>query len=132
MEIRKHLSYANTTATLALFVALGGSSYAISNVGTGDVVDNSLRSRDVRNDSLRSKDLRNQTLRGRDVRQNALGEREIRESSLAKVPAAIDADRLNGMTWLDFKTRCPAETRPTAGVCIEDSARAAAVFLSGP
>lgn len=128
MWLRRHLSYANVTATLALVIALGGTSYAVSRVGTNDVIDNSLRSRDVRNDSLRSKDVRNQTLRGRDVRQNALGEREIRERSLAKVPAAADADRVGGVTPGDLRLRCPPDTRRIAAVCIENSARGATTF----
>lgn len=128
MWLRRHLSYANVTATLALVIALGGTSYAVSRVGTNDVIDNSLRSRDVRNDSLRSKDVRNQTLRGRDVRQNALGEREIRERSLAKVPAAIDADRLGGMTADGLRLRCPPDTRRVGAVCIENNARGTGTF----
>ncbi len=47
------LTYANVVATLALFVALGGTSYAVLHVGSDDVVDNSLRSRDIRNNTLR-------------------------------------------------------------------------------
>jgi hypothetical protein len=53
----KHLTYANVTATLALFVALGGSSYAALNVGSEDVRDGSLTGRDVRNGSLAAADL---------------------------------------------------------------------------
>ena len=49
--LRKHMSYSNLTATAALFVALGGTSYALVNVGSDDVVDNSLRSADLRNET---------------------------------------------------------------------------------
>ena len=50
---RKRLSYSNVTATLALFIALGGTSYAVIRVDSGDVVDNTLRSADLRDNSVR-------------------------------------------------------------------------------
>jgi hypothetical protein len=62
------LSYANVVATLALFVALGGSSYAALR----------LSGRDIRNHSITHVDLRKNTLTGR----------EINESKLGRVPSA--------------------------------------------
>jgi hypothetical protein len=75
--IRKRLTYANVIATLALFLALGGSSYALT-VGSGS----------IRNNSIRSVDVRNGTLRDRDVKRGALGGRAIKESALGTVNAA--------------------------------------------
>lgn len=49
---RGSLSYANVTATLALFVALGGSSYAAIAVDGRDVADESLTGVDIRDGSL--------------------------------------------------------------------------------
>jgi hypothetical protein len=73
MEIRKHLSYANVIATTALFVALGGSAYAVSEITSGD----------IKNESIRSADLRNRkAVKGADVRRDALGGKEIAEQSL--------------------------------------------------
>ena len=51
-SVRGGLTYANVTATLALFVALGGSAYAALSIDGGDVVDGSLSGRDVRDGSL--------------------------------------------------------------------------------
>ena len=40
-RLRSRLSYANVTATLALFVALGGTgAYAANTIATGDIIDN--------------------------------------------------------------------------------------------
>jgi hypothetical protein len=75
--IRRRLTYANVVATLALFLALGGSSYALT-VGSGS----------IKNNSVRSVDVRNGTLRDRDVKRGALGARAIKESSLGTVNAA--------------------------------------------
>ena len=66
-DVRDRLSYSNVVATAALFVALGGTSYAVLRVGSEDVIDNSLRSKDVRNNTLRSRDIRDSTILGQDV-----------------------------------------------------------------
>jgi hypothetical protein len=125
-----HLNYANVVATLALFIAIGGSSYAALRVGSRDIVDNSVRSRDVRNNSLRSRDLRNLAITGRDIRHNALGGEQIREATLGPVPLAANADRLSGVTIFALKVRCPVGTVPLAGACMESAARPATAFTN--
>jgi hypothetical protein len=73
VRIRKHLSYGNVVATAALFVALGGGAYAVSNVTSAD----------IKNDTIRSADLRDRkAVKGSDVKRNALGGKEIAEQSL--------------------------------------------------
>jgi hypothetical protein len=128
--LRQRLSYANVVATLALFVALGGSSYAVIHVSSDDVTDNSLRSVDIRNNTVRSRDVTNHTLRARDLRRNGLGSGAIKESALAPVPRAVRADRLGNATAQDLRVRCPGGTEATAGVCVETTARVPAGFLT--
>ena len=65
-------SYANVVATLALFAALGGSSYAALAVTGAQVRDGSLTGRDVRNATLTGKDVRDQSLLGRDFKPGQL------------------------------------------------------------
>lgn len=73
MRIRRHLSYANVTATAALFVALGGGAYAV----------NEVNSRDIANDSIKSVDLKDRrAVRGGDVKRNALTGKQISEGAL--------------------------------------------------
>ncbi len=73
MRIRRHLSYANVTATLALFLALGGGAYAVSKVS----------SREIANDSVKSVDLKDRrAVRGADVKPNTLTGRQISEATL--------------------------------------------------
>ena len=50
--IRDRLTYANVTATMALFIALGGSAYAALSIDGRDVLDGSLTGQDIRNGSL--------------------------------------------------------------------------------
>jgi hypothetical protein len=69
-------------ALVALFVALGGSAYAAFVVTSGNIKNNTIRSRDVRNGGLIGKDL------GRD----RVGGRAIKESTLGVVPASLVAE----------------------------------------
>jgi hypothetical protein len=75
-------SPAMIVAVVALFAGTGGVGYAAATIDSGNVVDN----------SLRSKDVRNRNLRGEDVQKNSLGGTAIKESALAKVPSAGSAD----------------------------------------
>jgi hypothetical protein len=86
-------SPAMLVALLALFVALGGSSYAALRIG----------SEQIRNNSVRSVDLRNNGVRGADVRTNTLTGSDIKESNLRKVPAARIANRARNSDTLDGK-----------------------------
>ncbi|UJA19698.1 hypothetical protein HJD18_05355 [Thermoleophilia bacterium SCSIO 60948] len=64
-------------ATLALVVAMAGGAYAVTQFGT----------RDVKNNSLRSADLKNRkAVTGRDIRRNSLSGAEILESGLETKP----------------------------------------------
>ena len=127
-SIRAHLSYANVTATLALFIALGGSSYAALRIGSREIVNNSVRSGDIRNNHVRSRDIRNGTLLGRDVKRNALGPNQIRENRLGPVPTALNAERLGGLTPIDLRLRCPGGTIAKAAACIETETRVPTAF----
>jgi hypothetical protein len=70
---RIRLTYANVVATLALFAALGGSSYAAISITGKQVRDGSLSGRDVHNATLTSKDVRDQSLLAQDFKQGQLG-----------------------------------------------------------
>lgn len=62
------MTYANVVATLALFLSLGGTSYAVSQIGSSDV--------------------KNRSLKGGDLRRDTVTGKEINESKLAAVPSA--------------------------------------------
>lgn len=125
---RNHLTYGNVVATIALFVALGGGSYAALKVGSRQIANGSIRSIDIRNNQVRSGDVRNLTLRGLDFRRNSIGGGAIRERRLGPVRRAREADRLGGLTARELKLSCPPGTTPKSGTCIEGSARPATAF----
>jgi len=107
-RLRPHLTYANVIATLALFIALGGSSYAALTI-TG-------------------KNVKNGSLTWRDLKRNTLAGSRIKESRLGRVPRAANADRLNGLAAVQLLVRCPPGTFPAGGTCIETTARAPASY----
>jgi hypothetical protein len=117
-RIRQRLTYANVVSTLALFVALGGSSYAALQIDSRDIANNSVRGIDVRNRSLTE----------RDIKRNVLGGRSIKESRLGRVPRARNADRIGGKTAAELLVACPSGTFPIADVCMEMSPRAPAAY----
>ena len=70
-------SPAMVVALIALFVALGGSAYALTITG-GSIV----------NGSVTAADIRNYTLTGKDMRKDGVGGVTIKESRLGPVPFA--------------------------------------------
>jgi hypothetical protein len=104
------LTYANVMSTLAVFIALGGSSYAAVKIS--------------------GKDLKNRSVPGTKLKRNSLTGTEIRESKLGRVPRAAYADRLSDAATQQLLVKCPAGTFPMAGTCIEETARRPAAYGS--
>jgi hypothetical protein len=71
MSVRRHLAQ-NVIAYLALFVALGGSSYAAVKIGSAQIADNSLRSADIRDRGVKGVDIAKRTLRADNFRAGVL------------------------------------------------------------
>jgi len=109
-KLRQRLTYANVMSTLAVFIALGGSSYAAYRISGSSI--------------------KNRSISAKKLKRNTLGGREIKESRLAGVPRARNADHLGGFTAADFKIRCPTDTFPSADVCVERAPRAPSAYSS--
>lgn len=99
-RLRSNFTYANVMATLAVFIALGGSSYAALTITGRNVKDRSLT--------------------GRELKRDSVGAKAIKESSLRSV---ANARRLNGLTASTLLLKCPQATFPAGGTCIEDTTR---------
>lgn len=98
-RLRASVSYANVTATLALVIALGGTSYAAIRVTGKNITNNTVSSVDIRNNSLRGKDIRNSTIEGRDVKNGTLTGSDVKNRSLTGIdikPGTIPLNRLRG------------------------------------
>lgn len=80
--IRERLSYANVTATLALFLALGGTSYALT------LPRNSVGSQQIRAKAVGAGELRTGSVRSSDVKDRALGVRDLSRRARASLRGA--------------------------------------------
>jgi hypothetical protein len=85
--LRPRLTYANVTATVALFVALGGGAYAATVLPF-----NSVGSDQLKKSSVGTAKIKNNAVTGVKLRDNSVGGADINESTLAKVPSATAAD----------------------------------------
>lgn len=103
VALRSRITYANVTATLALFVALGGGAYAATQISGHDIRAHSLTARNYRASSVTG--------------------RAVKERTLGIVPRAKDAARLDGVSAERLLVRCPEGTIPAADTCIEVAAR---------
>ena len=56
-RIRSHASFSNVVALTALFVALGGTSYAATRISSKQIKNNSVRGVDIKNRTIKSKDI---------------------------------------------------------------------------
>jgi hypothetical protein len=108
-QLRHRLSYANLMSTLAVFIALGGSSYAALQIS----------GRSIENRSIPAKKLKRNSITGREVRESRLN-----------VPRAGRAERLGGFTADQLRVHCPSDTFPIADVCVERTARPPAAYGS--
>src|SRR4051794_34360460 len=130
-------------ALLALFVALGGSSYAALRIGTKQISNNSVRSVDIKNRTIRGKDIHRRTVRGGNVARRTLSGgnlvrnrvtgTEIRESSLGTVPKASNASNSNTLQGLGPSAFVPAGKFLTTGSAKKLSkGKSTTLFTSGP
>jgi hypothetical protein len=109
-KLRQRLTYANVLSTVAVFIALGGSSYAALTISGSHI--------------------KKRSIAGVKLKRNTLTGHEIKESRLGRVRSAANASRLEGLTAADFKIRCPSDTFPIADVCVERTARTASAYGS--
>jgi hypothetical protein len=127
-QLRSSLTYANVMATVAVFVALGGTSYAVAtgSIDSREIKNNTVRSKDIRNNAVRGRDIRNGTLTGGDVGVDKLTGADILESSLGTVPNASHASSADRAT-----NAVNAQTAGSATIATELQFVGKAVWNSG-
>ncbi len=88
------VSYANVMSTIAVFLALGGTSYAAWSLTGRDIRDESLTGRDIRNASVGSVDIENGSLRAVDFHKGTLkpGPRGVRGPQGEQGPVGEDGE----------------------------------------
>lgn len=126
MNLRAKLTYANVTATLALFLALTGVGYAAARIHGSQIAKR----------SIAGVKLKRNTITGREVRESRLGPvprarkagRAISAETAQTAVRAGDAGTLGGLTADQLRVRCPAVLIYTAGVCFETTPRSALAY----
>jgi hypothetical protein len=93
-------------ALIALFVSLGGVSWAVAtgSIGSKAIKDNAVQGRDVRDETLESRDVVNGGLQSRDVRDGALRGVDVNDGSIGGIDLASNTlgDREIDETKLDI------------------------------
>jgi hypothetical protein len=108
-KLRSRLSYANVVATFALFVALGGSSYAALTVTGKNVKNSSLTGADIKNNSVTGKDVKG--IRSGDVTDRSLLAKDFRAGQLPTGPKGDKGDKGDrGPGAVDLHFSAPGQT----------------------
>ncbi len=118
-------------ALLALFVALGGVSYAVATIDSSDIVNDSIKSRDVKNGTLTKADVKGRSLSGRNIGTATVDSRNLRTGAVRSIDIGnntigtndVGANALSGLD-IDESTLGTVTSATTAGSAI--SARRAA------
>jgi hypothetical protein len=71
ISLRRHVNYANLTATLALVVALGGTSYAAVQITSGQIKNKTIQNVDVKPGTLKGDRIKNGSLATKDLAPGA-------------------------------------------------------------
>ena len=90
--VMERLNYANVTATLALFLALGGTSYALT------LPRNSVGSKQIRASAVGTSEIHSGAVRSSDVRNRSL---QLRDLSLGARTSLARCDRRSRSGWTD-------------------------------
>jgi hypothetical protein len=138
-------------ALVALFVALGGSSYAAVKIHARDIARGAVGTRAIANNSIRSADVRNGVITGADVKDDSLNNADIdnstlraksadtatsagRATSATSAASAANADKLDAFDSAAFaRVACTSPTGAIKGVVtINASAGFSAAFTAVP
>jgi len=115
-SIRTHLNPASLLAMVALFVALGGISYAAATID----------GKNIENGTVTGKKLKKGTITGAKVKADSIGGPKIKESTLGQVPSAAKA------TTADSATSATSAQSAQSAVTAQSAASAASAETVGP
>jgi hypothetical protein len=125
------LSYAKVVATLALFVALGGTATAATlardSVGAPQIKTDAVRSPEIQADAVRSPEIRADAVRGSEIQADAVRSSEIQDESVRLADIAPDA-----RTTLEARVRLATtenEAVPTCTLVLTDCPNLLSVVL---
>ena len=92
--IRSHLSFANVISLMALFVALGGASYAAVTLPK-----NSVKAKQIAKNAVGASEIKRNAVRGAEIKSNAVAGGDVKDSALTG--ADVGDGSLNGSDIAD-------------------------------
>jgi uncharacterized protein YjbI with pentapeptide repeats len=113
--IGKRPSAASILALIALFAALGGTSYAAATIS----------GKQVKNGTLTGVDVKNKSLSGADVKDGSITGADVAESRLGQVPSALNAakaSRADNATQAQKATAADTATKADSADTVKDDA----------
>jgi hypothetical protein len=90
-RLRKRLTFANLTCVLALFVALGGTSYAAISVGSAEIRTGAVGKSEIRTGAVGKSEVRSSGVGKSEIGTGAVGRAEIAANGVAKSEIGKDA-----------------------------------------
>lgn len=96
--IRSHLSFANVISVIALFVALGGASYAAvslpkNSVGAKQIKKNGVGASEIKKNAVRAAEIKSNAVGASEIKSNAVGTGDIADNSVGG--SEVTNDSLN-------------------------------------
>lgn len=126
---RQKITYANVVATLALFIALGGVSWAAvklpkNSVGSAQIKKNAVAASEIKKNAVAGSEIKTNAITSSDVKNNALTGSDINAGTLGKVPSAGNADRAASAGSVDTLAAVSKRVAPSfSGGSSQDDAR---------
>ena len=129
MRIRRHLTYANVAATLALVLAMSGSAYALI-VTSADIKNGTIKSIDVGNDKLTGTDLKNRSVGTADLGLN------VNSAGVSKTSVSSPETQANELASVTMTLKKPGDvlgvlTLQTDGVAAPSTTLTLTPYVDG-
>jgi len=76
-RVRSRLTYSNVIATLALFIALGGSAFAVKKIRSKDIARNAVKSRQIAPKAVKARQIAPNAVKASEIAAEAVGSGEL-------------------------------------------------------
>lgn len=98
-RFRKHMSFSNLVACMALFIALSGTAYAAAknSVGSAQLKKNAVTEKKIKKSAVTSSKIKNNAITTTKIKNGAVTGAKLNLASLGKIPAASQADTASAL-----------------------------------
>ncbi len=111
--IRKHLSYANVMSTVAVFLLLGGSAYALAKHSVG--------TKQLKNKAVTTKKIKNGAVTGAKLAPGSVGGAALNPQTFNVTVTSVTADPITPTNVGGATATCPSGKKAIAGGGLSDN-----------